>query len=77
MIVTLTRVERRGAALALDPPSAASTAVWTHPRRDAKSTSQPVDQDHDPVILDALETTRTDGTQDSKGAAACPSSPAP
>ena len=61
----------------LDLPSAASTAVWTHLRRDAKSMGQPVDRDHDHVIFDALEATRTDETQDSKGAAACPSSPAP
>ena len=61
----------------LDPPSSASTGVWTHPRRDAKNIGQPVDRDHDHVIFDAREATRTNETQDSKHAAACPSSPVP
>ena len=37
----------------LDPPSTAWTGVWTHPRHDAKNMRQPVDRDHDNVLLDA------------------------
>ena len=48
------QVRARRSSGRLDPPSSASTAVWTHPRRNAKNTGQPVDRDHDHVILDAL-----------------------
>jgi hypothetical protein len=77
MIVTTTRVERGGAALAWIRRQPLERSSGPHPRRDAKNMGQPVDRDHDHVILDALEVTRTDETQDSKRAAACPPSPAP
>ena len=77
MIVTITRVERGEAALAWIRGQLLERATWTRPRRDAKNMRQPVDRDHDNVMLNALETTRTDETQDSKRAAARPSSPAP
>src|SRR5450755_3545643 len=38
---------------------------------------QPVDRDHENVVLYALDAPRPDETQDGKSAASCPSSPAP
>ena len=38
---------------------------------------QPVDRDHQNVILDALDSPRANKTHDPQGAVACPSSPAP
>ena len=71
------QVRARRSSGRLDPPSSALTGVWTHPRRNAKNMGQPVDRDHEHVILDALDATRTNETQDSERAAACPSSPPP
>ena len=76
MIVADHQVRARRSSGRLDPPSSASTAVWTHPRRDAKNTGQPVDRAHHYVSLDALGHAHERDTG-LRARPACPSSPAP
>jgi hypothetical protein len=47
-----------------------------HPGSDAEDMRQPVDGDHQNVMLNALDAPRANETHDAKGAIACPSSPA-
>ena len=49
----------------------------TRAGRDAKDMRQPVDRDHQDVIFNTLNATRTDDAKHADRATACPSSPAP